>query len=255
MPSVRRKSARGSTRAHCDQHPPTLLRLVSGHYQRSPTSASYAGAIPGVLRLAARAPEHERSGDAVGPGRGRGHPAFQHEPAFTDSSRTSFAFRALAYGSRQLSSRQYRTFSCHIPAMPRSWSWSFQARQPGPGAHSQSPRSRRARPRRRCRRAPASPDRPRNQRPTRRRANSRSTRDRALGSGSRSPLAAPQPRELGLHPPLHLRSRTPSSTTRVAALLQSPPHPLRDRRPSRQQAQQPAWTSQLAVANLETVGI
>jgi transposase InsO family protein len=40
----------------------------------------------------------------------------------------------------------------------------------------------------------------------------------------------------------------PRRTRPVDALLQSPPHPLRHRRHTSQQAQQPAWTSQLGAA-------
>ena len=55
-------------------------------------------------------------------------------------------------------------------------------------------------------------------------------------------------RRLGLRPPLRLRNRTPRSTPRMAALLQSPPSPQRHRRPTADQPpDQPAWTSQLAV--------
>jgi transposase InsO family protein len=45
-----------------------------------------------------------------------------------------------------------------------------------------------------------------------------------------------------------VRDRTPSGPPRLDPLLQSPPRPLRHRRPTHQQAQQPAWTSYLTHA-------
>lgn len=60
--------------------------------------------------------------------------------------------------------------------------------------------------------------------------------------------APPHPwRWLGLRPLLRLRSRAPRRPARMAALLQSPQAPQRDRQPSAgQPADQPPWTSQLA---------
>ena len=57
----------------------------------------------------------------------------------------------------------------------------------------------------------------------------------------------PHPRRrLGIRPLLRLRDRTTRRPTRLDPLLQSPQAPLRNRRPTHQQTQQPAWTSQLA---------
>ena len=53
-------------------------------------------------------------------------------------------------------------------------------------------------------------------------------------------------RRLGLRPLLRHRDRTPRSTTRLAAHLQSPPAPQRHRRQTTDQpTEQPAWTSHL----------
>ena len=63
-------------------------------------------------------------------------------------------------------------------------------------------------------------------------------------------------RRLGLRPVLRLRNRTPRRPARLAALLQSPPRPLRHRRPATHHpTDQPPWTSQLAAKDSPWDGI